>query len=702
MATPHFQNLDYGFTYRSPNGTYCIDQDADAIVADSDNDLATLEVLFWWDESNGSIGVRSVPGKVSLTNGVISVVGVEIGHVAARSNASHLIIEFNDNATPTRVQELIRALTYTNSSSTQGFGDEGNITLLLRDKTGAEGTASVAIADNISGSGSDDTFTADAEHIDRGDELDGGAGNDVFQLMGGGPFELHRMGSIASIETIRGSAATDFITIDGAHLGDIKRIESGGNITGDTLTITGVAINLSGIAFEGFKAIALGDHRAGIIVDDVATAKLIVGYSTDHDTLTLTSGSLTASERQILHQQGIDTIVAKGANGQTIATTHRAPQIMSFGGAAIKAPIGTTVFLDTGQDAVLTADSKIIKSLLVHIGGASDPNERLGVHEGNGVRLLGRAVHVDGVEIGSLFGQSYSLSFSFDKDATDDRVQKLMRALTYTKTDGTADTLRKVQFRLDDVGGRETTAEVSIDPSPKAAPSDIGLSRDSVLELSPADSWVGDLSATDEAGSTFTYALVNSAGGRFKIEGGQLKVAQGTLLDHEQNKSHAIRIKATDQDGLSYEKSFTIKVDDVDRERIAGTVGNDAFVGGSGSDKLDGGYGNDRLTGGKGKDIFVFKSALSKTRNVDTITDFKPKDDTIQLENRIFKKLKKAGALSKDFFTVGTKAKDKNDYIVYDKAKGLLFYDLDGSDRGKAVLFAKLKAGVDHKDFFVI
>jgi Ca2+-binding RTX toxin-like protein len=252
------------------------------------------------------------------------------------------------------------------------------------------------------------------------------------------------------------------------------------------------------------------------------------------------------------------------------------------------------------------------------------------------------------------------------------------------------------------VGGRETTAEVSIDPSLNAAPSDIGLSRDSVLELSPADSWVGDLSATDEAGSTFTYALVNSAGGRFKIEGSQLKVAQGTLLDHEQNKSHAIRIKATDQDGLSYEKSFTIKVDDVDRERIAGTVGNDAFVGGSGNDKLDGGYGNDRLTGGKGKDIFVFKSALSKTRNVDTITDFKPKDDTIQLENRIFKKLKKAGALSKDFFTVGTKAKDKNDYIVYDKAKGLLFYDLDGSDRGKAVLFAKLKAGVDHKDFFVI
>jgi Ca2+-binding RTX toxin-like protein len=87
---------------------------------------------------------------------------------------------------------------------------------------------------------------------------------------------------------------------------------------------------------------------------------------------------------------------------------------------------------------------------------------------------------------------------------------------------------------------------------------------------------------------------------------------------------------------------------------------------------------------------------------VDTITDFRPQDDTIQLENRIFKALKKAGSLKKDFFTIGTKAKDGNDYIVYDGKKGLLSYDADGAGKGKAILFAKLKAGLEHKDFFVI
>ncbi len=312
-------------------------------------------------------------------------------------------------------------------------------------------------------------------------------------------------------------------------------------------------------------------------------------------------------------------------------------------------------------------------------------------------------VKVDGHPIGRVDGVgTSSVSFVFDDQATYGRVQKLIRSLTYTNTEGTADKLRSVQFFLKDVGGRETTAEVSINLSVNTAPSDIGLSPQSVRELSATNVWVGDLSATDAAGSAFTYALVDDAGGRFRIDGSQLKVNKGTLLDHEQAKSHGIRVKVTDQGGLSYEKCFTIKVDDVDREIATGTVGNDVFVGGSGRDKLDGGYGNDRLTGGKGKDTFVFKSALSKTKNVDTITDFKPKDDTIQLENTIFKKLFKAGTLSKSFFTIGSKAKDANDYIVYDKTKGYLFYDADGAGKGKAVLFAKLKAALDHKDFFVI
>ena len=76
----------------------------------------------------------------------------------------------------------------------------------------------------------------------------------------------------------------------------------------------------------------------------------------------------------------------------------------------------------------------------------------------------------------------------------------------------------------------------------------------------------------------------------------------------------------------------------------------------------------------------------------------------------MFTKLGKAGTkdkpaqLKKNYFTVGDKAKDANDYIVYDKKKGVVFYDADGSDAGKAVEIASLriKASLTYKDFFVI
>ena len=69
--------------------------------------------------------------------------------------------------------------------------------------------------------------------------------------------------------------------------------------------------------------------------------------------------------------------------------------------------------------------------------------------------------------------------------------------------------------------------------------------------------------------------------------------------------------------------------------------------------------------------------------NLDTISDFSVKDDTLQLDNAVFKKLGKAGKLNKAYFTIGDKAKDKNDYIVYDKKTGILSYDADGSGCGE-------------------
>jgi len=135
-------------------------------------------------------------------------------------------------------------------------------------------------------------------------------------------------------------------------------------------------------------------------------------------------------------------------------------------------------------------------------------------------------------------------------------------------------------------------------------------------------------------------------------------------------------------------------------DTLLGQDGNDTLNGGLGNDLLDGGNGNDSLfgragvdtlTGGANNDFFVFNTALNASTNRDVITDFNHVADTFKLENAIFTKLG-AGvhALNPAFFRVGAKAADANDYIVYNKAAGLLSYDNDGSGAHAAIAFAAL------------
>jgi Ca2+-binding RTX toxin-like protein len=115
------------------------------------------------------------------------------------------------------------------------------------------------------------------------------------------------------------------------------------------------------------------------------------------------------------------------------------------------------------------------------------------------------------------------------------------------------------------------------------------------------------------------------------------------------------------------------------------------------------------FTGGLGKDTFVFDTKPNRKTNLDTIKDFSVADDTIWLDNKVFKKLGKGseanlGKLNKKFFTIADKAKDKDDYLVYDRKKGILYYDADGSRAGKAIEIAKLAKNLKLKadDFLVI
>ncbi|NIX76030.1 beta strand repeat-containing protein [Microvirga terricola] len=276
-------------------------------------------------------------------------------------------------------------------------------------------------------------------------------------------------------------------------------------------------------------------------------------------------------------------------------------------------------------------------------------------------------------------------------------------------------------------------------PVQNRAPTDITMSNYSVQELSGETTVVGQLSTVDaDNTSGFTYTLIDNAGGRFKITNGVLVVDNGFKLDFEQATSHLVKIKVEDTAGGTFEKSLTISVTDMPREFTLGSVyndifkggagidrlsgnagndtifgngGNDVLAGGAGNDVLRGGLGKDVLTGNSGKDTFVFDTKFNAKTNKDLIKDYSVKDDSIWLENTLFKSNKalyatikkgteaKPAKLASKFFTVGDKAKDKDAYFVYDSTKRVLYYDADGDGAKAAVAIATFSKNKALKNF---
>jgi Ca2+-binding RTX toxin-like protein len=138
--------------------------------------------------------------------------------------------------------------------------------------------------------------------------------------------------------------------------------------------------------------------------------------------------------------------------------------------------------------------------------------------------------------------------------------------------------------------------------------------------------------------------------------------------------------------------------------RIDGGFGNDTLSGGFDNDTLAGGLGNDVLTGGAGRDFFRFDTRPNRSVNKDVITDWNYREDTIQLENAVFRKLTKTGKLHSKYFTLGAKAKDANDFIGVNKTTGDVWYDSNGNKAGGQVIFANIgaKKAIFASDFVVI
>lgn len=148
---------------------------------------------------------------------------------------------------------------------------------------------------------------------------------------------------------------------------------------------------------------------------------------------------------------------------------------------------------------------------------------------------------------------------------------------------------------------------------------------------------------------------------------------------------------------------------------LFGEGGSDTLYGGADDDILDGGEGGNTLYGGKGADTFVISAMTSQSTELmregfsfamSKIQDFSRKQgDSIGLDLDLFPELRKIGTLKDKYFDSGDKhAHDGNDYIVYHKNKGRIYFDADGNGDEKAVLIAEVgrKTNLKASDFDVM
>jgi Ca2+-binding RTX toxin-like protein len=669
---------------------------------------------------------------------------------------------FNGNATHARVEELLHVLEYTNTSNDASLMAQRSFDIILGDKGGRYSASSISIviapndvrvlttgADQPTNTVGADTFAATSETLNVGDILDGGAGFDTLQALNGlgygTVFDLARPGiGFAGIEAIRMSDDhSDLIRIDAERLNGVTSIDGGAG-QDDTLRLYGAVVDLSGKEINGIERIELNDGDASVKVSSKDVAALVEGDFYGNNSLELVGGgAFTREQLKALFEKDIKTV--KDAAGIHV---NEAPTVNGLHGDRISASAGATVFVDAGRNAVVADDYGTFSSVQINVwdgvGSIVDYGYRIGIDTAGLVGLsngteYGSKVSLNGNEIGTISSASRNyLHIDFNNGTTAGQVQEVVRALTLKNVSdaGTPVGQRQVEILLWDSAGKTTNSTVIVEPSgstsSNAAPTNLDLSAKAVHELAVAGTSVGSLVVTDpNAGDAFTYTLLDNAGGRFALRGNEIVVADGAKLDFEQATSHNVKVRVTDKGGLSFEKSLTVNVQNVEPETASGTVGadwfigglkddtlsgqagNDTLLGGSGHDRLFGGLGADQLSGGAGKDVFVFDSAVAKkmNANVDMITDFRSKDDSFWLDNAVFKALGKKGSLkkpaqlSKDAFFKGEKAHDKDDRIIVSKS-GKIYYDADGTGSQAKIHIATVsKAAVKtmtSADFLVI
>lgn len=200
-----------------------------------------------------------------------------------------------------------------------------------------------------------------------------------------------------------------------------------------------------------------------------------------------------------------------------------------------------------------------------------------------------------------------------------------------------------------------------------------------------------DLGGIDTVESSVTYSIAASIAGRQFIE--NLTLTGTAAINGTGNDLGNV---------LTGNAANNALTGLVGNDRLEGQGGNDRLLGDDGNDLLIGGAGADILIGGSGADTFRLDSApVAAIR--DTVTDFQPGQDIIELASAAFPGLA-AGPLDPDLLAIGKAATTPDQRLIFDPVSGILSWDADGQSGAAPVAIALFssKPGLSAADIVLI
>ncbi len=476
-------------------------------------------------------------GMIGVSGSSVSWQGTEIGTFTGGTGASDLVLTLNANADNNALGALVRRFTYENTNTTDPSASSRTVRITISDGSGGtSANADVTVA--IAAVNDAPTLTATA---------------------------------LAPTFTEGGSAATLFS--DAAA----SAVEAGQTFIELTLTASGLTDGVREILTADGSQIALTNGNAGTTAAN--SIDYTISVSEDMATVTLAkAGGLSAAELQtlingLLYSNGSET-PTDGDRTITITSLTDSGGSANGGADSTTLSIATTVTVEPVNDApaltlpvslTVTEDTEAALTGIsvsdIDAGNAS-VSVTFSVDSGTLNAADGGGVTVDGIATGRILRGSIADINSFIAGG----------GVTFTTalndTSGATLTVSVNDNGYTGSGGAKTATDtvlISVTPV-NDAPTDITLSATAINENVAANSSIGTLIATDpDAANTFTYALVAGEGdtnnASFSLNVDTLRISLSP--DHETKSSYSVRLRATDQNGLFFEKSFTITINDL-------------------------------------------------------------------------------------------------------------------------------------------